>query len=83
MPSYGIRPESPRSRLPPTPATPARRARHDHREPGTEFLVSVEVAGELFRATIEEGCEPAPGDTVTLLAAPSALLYDATTNARI
>ena len=51
---------------------------------GTEFLVTVDVAGELFRATIEEGHEPDPGATVRLLAAPHrVLLYDAETHARI
>jgi multiple sugar transport system ATP-binding protein len=44
---------------------------------GTDFLVTVDVDGVTIKATIQEGGEPQPGDTVSL--APSArrvLLYD-------
>jgi multiple sugar transport system ATP-binding protein len=44
---------------------------------GTDFLVTVDVDGVTIKATIQEGDEPQPGDTVSL--APSArrvLLYD-------
>jgi multiple sugar transport system ATP-binding protein len=44
---------------------------------GTDFLVTVDVGGVMIKATIPEGDEPNPGDTVTL--APSSrrvLLYD-------
>jgi multiple sugar transport system ATP-binding protein len=44
---------------------------------GTDFLVTVDVGGVTIKATIQEGGEPQPGDTVSL--APSTrrvLLYD-------
>ena len=44
---------------------------------GTDFLVTVDVGDVVIKATIQEGSEPQPGDTVSL--APSArrvLLYD-------
>ena len=44
---------------------------------GTDFLVTVDVGGVMIKATIPEGDEPNPGDTVSL--APSSrrvLLYD-------
>ncbi len=44
---------------------------------GTDFLVTVDVGGVTIKATVEEGDEPDPGDTVSL--APSTrrvLLYD-------
>jgi multiple sugar transport system ATP-binding protein len=52
---------------------------------GTDFLVTVDVGdGVLIKATIQEGSEPQPGDTVSL--APSArrvLLYDRETGALV
>jgi multiple sugar transport system ATP-binding protein len=44
---------------------------------GTEFLVTVDVDGVTIKATIQEGAEPEPGETVSL--SPSTrrvLLYD-------
>ena len=44
---------------------------------GTDFLVTVDVGGVTLKATIQEGSEPQPGDTVAV--APSTrrvLLYD-------
>jgi multiple sugar transport system ATP-binding protein len=44
---------------------------------GTDFLVTVDVGGVTIKATVQEGDEPDPGDTVSL--APSTrrvLLYD-------
>jgi multiple sugar transport system ATP-binding protein len=44
---------------------------------GTDFLVTVDIGGVMIKATIQEGSEPQPGDTVSV--APSTrrvLLYD-------
>ena len=44
---------------------------------GTDFLVTVDVGDVAIKATIQEGDEPQPGDTVSV--APSTrwvLLYD-------
>jgi len=44
---------------------------------GTHFLVTVDVGSDQLRATIEEGSEPSPGDTVGVAPAPRrALVYD-------
>jgi multiple sugar transport system ATP-binding protein len=52
---------------------------------GTDFLVTVDIGeGVLLKATVQEGSEPQPGDTVSL--APSArrvLLYDRETGALV
>jgi multiple sugar transport system ATP-binding protein len=71
---YGIRPEYIRIE----DAGPIRGEVSITENLGTDFLVTVDVGdGVLIKATIQEGSEPQPGDTVSL--APSSrrvLLYD-------
>jgi multiple sugar transport system ATP-binding protein len=44
---------------------------------GTEFLVTVEVGATQIRATVDEGSEPQPGDSVRIApASRRVLLYD-------